>query len=156
MRPLLRSILAATDLGSGSDAIVRSAALLAARTGAGLHLLHSRELPWVPSDDVKRGSGFFEQVQAAEEGLRAQAERTMPEGAAGTGAPSLRTEVRVGRPAEEIVRVADDVDLVVTGEHGRSEGKRGAWTMPGSTVERALRSSPAPVLVVGDPPRARR
>ena len=55
--------------------------------------------------------------------------------------------VRVGSPADEIVRLARDVDadLVMVGTHGRRGFQR--W-MLGSVAERTLRLAHCPVLVV--------
>lgn len=141
----LRSILAATDLGTGSDAVVRSAAVLAARTGAELHLLHSLELPYEPAQDVMRRSGFFGQVEAAEEALRAQAERTLPEG---LRAASQQVIIYVAHKA--VLDRAQEVsaDLIVVGPH--RGGAVGAHFL-GTTADRVIRSAAVPCLVVEEP-----
>lgn len=68
---------------------------------------------------------------------------------AGEGAPAVRTtvEVRTGRPADEILKRADELasDLIVVGSHGRSGFER--WAL-GSVTERILRRARRPVLVV--------
>jgi nucleotide-binding universal stress UspA family protein len=55
--------------------------------------------------------------------------------------------IRVGKPAEEILRFADDnaVDLIVMGTHGRTGL---AHLLAGSVTERVVRSSKRPVLTV--------
>lgn len=63
--------------------------------------------------------------------------------------------IRVGQPAREIAMLAEEwsADLVVVGEHGRGGGLGGLWTRLGSTAERVVRSSSAPVLLArGMPP----
>jgi len=145
MRFPLRSILAATDLGSGSDAIVRSGAILAQRAGAELHLLHSLELPWVPSKDVMHRTGFFGQIETAEERLRDQVERTMPEGVRPT---SQKVIIYIARKA--ILDRAQDVsaDLIVVGPH--RGGAAGAHFL-GTTADRVIRTADVPCLVVREP-----
>lgn len=141
----LRSILAATDLESGSDAIVRSAAILAARTGAELHLLHSLGLPAVPSDGTMRSAGFFAQLEWAQEALHAQAERTMPEG---VRTASEKAIIYVAHKA--ILDRAREVsaDLIVVGPHRGAEA--GARFL-GTTADRVIRTAEVPCLVVVKP-----
>jgi nucleotide-binding universal stress UspA family protein len=59
-------------------------------------------------------------------------------------------EVRVGKPSEEIVRVATEynADLVVVGQ---PEGRPGVWGCVGTTAQRVLRRSSVPVLVAREP-----
>lgn len=61
-------------------------------------------------------------------------------------ASRVSTELKVGRAADEIASVAEQVsaDLVIVGEHGR---RPGIWNVIGSTAERLLHSSPVPVLL---------
>jgi nucleotide-binding universal stress UspA family protein len=59
----------------------------------------------------------------------------------------LRSELRCGDPAAEILRAIDELkpELVVMGTHGR----RGlARLLLGSVAEKVVRSSPVPVLTV--------
>ena len=60
---------------------------------------------------------------------------------------SIIARVGVGRPAEEIVRVARDerVDLIVMGTHGRT-GLR--HLLAGSVAEAVMRAAPCPVFTV--------
>lgn len=60
---------------------------------------------------------------------------------------SVSSTVGVGKPAEEIVRVAQDeaVDLIVMGTHGRT-GLR--HVLVGSVAEAMMRSAPCPVFTV--------
>lgn len=61
-------------------------------------------------------------------------------------APQVQTLVRGGAPADQIVRVADEVgaDLIVIG--GRGKGAMGAFVL-GSVAYRVLHHAPCPVLV---------
>jgi nucleotide-binding universal stress UspA family protein len=63
----------------------------------------------------------------------------------------LTTEVRTGRPDEELADVAEErgADLIVIGEHGRYRGPGGGL---GSTAEPLLHRSPAPVLIARNLP----
>jgi nucleotide-binding universal stress UspA family protein len=67
----------------------------------------------------------------------------------GRGVPPFQTiiHVRIGNPADQVVRLAADVeaDLVVVGTHGRRGVQR---FLLGSVAERVLRLSHCPVLVV--------
>lgn len=60
---------------------------------------------------------------------------------------SARPDVRVGKAAQEILRLAASLpaDLVVMGAHAR--GRVARWFL-GSVTERVLRAAPCPVLVV--------
>ena len=65
-------------------------------------------------------------------------------------AEGQRVESRVaeGDPAEEIIRLASDVDLVALSTHGRTGVER--WWY-GSVAEQVLRSCPRPLLVLRPP-----
>jgi nucleotide-binding universal stress UspA family protein len=62
-----------------------------------------------------------------------------------------RTEIRVGKPHEEIARVARDLgaDLIAVGPHGDRPGRT---KFLGTTADRLVRTSPIPVLVATNPP----
>ena len=62
----------------------------------------------------------------------------------------VRTESRLGKPAEEIVDYADKngVDLIIMASHGRAGVSRWAY---GSEADKVLRSSCVPVLLVKVP-----
>ena len=60
-----------------------------------------------------------------------------------------RFEVRLGRPADEILKVAEEfkVDLIVMGTHGTTGLKR---LLHGSVCGKVLRSATCPVMAVKD------
>ncbi len=60
---------------------------------------------------------------------------------------NVSTEVRFGNAAEEIIKVADElqVDLIAMSTHGRSGVSR--WAL-GSIADRIIRGSKKPVLVI--------
>ncbi len=59
---------------------------------------------------------------------------------------ALFIHTRIGKPVEEIVRLAEetDADLVIVGTHGR----KGMHRVTGSVAERVMRRAGCPVLVV--------
>jgi nucleotide-binding universal stress UspA family protein len=64
--------------------------------------------------------------------------------------PNVRSEIRVGKPHEQIVEAAraGRADVIVVGPHDDRHG-RSRWL--GATAERIVRSSPIPVLVAVAP-----
>lgn len=62
-------------------------------------------------------------------------------------------EVRIGRPEDEVLRVAreSEADLIVIGSHRE---RAGFWNRFGSTAERILGGAEVPVLVVHGAPQA--
>ena len=58
----------------------------------------------------------------------------------------VKTEIRDGTPAEELISRCQDYDLVVMGTVGRSGVSR---VLLGSVAEKVIRESSCPVLVVG-------
>lgn len=144
----MRSILAATDLGPASDAIVRSAGKLARGSGGELHLLHVLELgDRRYADDSDIPPGFLDRVRAAERALDEQARRTLPEG---VRPASQRVMIYTAHRA--VLDRARDVraDLIVVGPH--RGGEAGAHFL-GTTADRVLRSATVPCLVVRQPLR---
>ena len=63
---------------------------------------------------------------------------------------NVKTDSRLGKPAEEIVDYAskNEVDLIVMASHGRSGVSRWAY---GSVADKVLRSTCVPVLLVKAP-----
>ena len=62
----------------------------------------------------------------------------------------VRTMVRIGNAAEEILRAADEInaDMIAMSTHGRSGLRRLAF---GSTTDKVLRGASGPVLLVRAP-----
>lgn len=123
----LRSVLVATDLEPGSEAVVRTAAQLAELAGAELHLLHIASEP---------------NPETADDALREQLARVAPRGMA---AASVR--VMMGFPARVIVEEAIRLrsDAVILGPHRGGSRKAGEL---GSTAATVVRTAPCPCLVV--------
>jgi nucleotide-binding universal stress UspA family protein len=140
----VKNILVPTDFSGTSEAALHYAAEMALTLGARLYLMH------VPGKTGEHFEANFPHGQfetAARKGLSSfltteQIDRLRPEYA-----------VRVGTPAEEIVRYADfcDVDLIIMGTHGRTGI---AHALMGSVAEQVVRVAPCPVLLVRAPKRA--
>ena len=138
------SILVATDFGPHSAEAITYAARFAQASGATLHLMHARQTPVYmfmeasftpPPDLVAKQLEFCEQRLAADAKLAAE-----------LGA-EVQTAVREGIAHQEIGRYASELGagLIVVGTHGRSGAGRVFW---GSVVERVLKTSKTPVIVV--------
>lgn len=130
----MNSILVATDLSPRSERAVQRGALIARESGAQLHLLHVVE-------DERPQAVIQAEREAAEAFLARQASGIAADGV------SCRHRIVVGAALVEIPRMADDLraDLVVVGTHRRSLLKD---VFIGTTVERAIRTSRVPVLMV--------
>jgi nucleotide-binding universal stress UspA family protein len=131
----MRRILLATDLSSRADRAMRRAAIAAAAAGAELFLL------FVVDDDQPRS--LIEAGRREAGALLARAAEGLPE----LRAASARPLVEEGDPFDVILRVAEerDCDLVVLGEHRRRLLRD---MLVGTTVERVIRLSRRPVLMV--------
>lgn len=138
MHPMrIRSILAATDLGPASDEVVRSAAALAERTGAELHLLNALDMRKLPALEAPT---YPDRVRQAEQALVDQARRVAP---SVRPASTLVVDYAPEKAIEERA-AAVSADLLVLGPHGG--GDVGAHFL-GTTAEAVLRASAVPCLV---------
>jgi len=135
------TILVGVDFTAESLAAIRRSVELAGR--GTVRLLH------VVDTELLSHRGFLghDFVDRYFEGLAAEAESTIAEVARDLdpGDARVETSVRRGRPADEIVSVASDCDLVVVGAHVRDAV---GWLSPGSVAEEVARRSPAPTLIV--------
>ena len=137
---VVRNILVPTDFSPTSDEALHYATQMALALGARLYLMH---VPGKTGENFEANypSGRFE--TATRERLSSfltteELARLRPEYA-----------LRIGVPAEEIVRYADlcDADLIIMGTHGRSGI---AHALMGSVAEQVVRVAPCPVLLVRD------
>ena len=140
----VKSILVPTDFSETSDAALKYGIGVAQAFGAQLYLLH------VPGETGVNFEADFPFVQF-ENAVRERLETLVgPQ-----EAKRLRPEyvLRIGAPAEQIVRYADarDIDLIVMGTHGRSGVPH---LLMGSVAEKVVRTAPCPVLTVRYPERA--
>jgi nucleotide-binding universal stress UspA family protein len=129
----LRVVLAATDLSVASDVVLQSAAAIAERAGATLHVAHVAP-PWETDTERRRDI------------LRAQLRRCFPH------TPPLHAVGTVlhDRPFHGILVQAAEVraDLIVVGPH-RAGAQSARWRP--STAERVARAADVPCLVVRTP-----
>jgi universal stress protein A len=139
----LKSILVPIDFSWPSKKALQYAIPFAQQFGARITLLFVMEPPvytgdigYVPLEVDDAGS-----MLAISEKLAELAQQAMP--------PDLlaKTLVRTGRPFQEIVDAARelDTDLIVIATHGYTGLKH---VFLGSTVERVVRHAPCPVLTV--------
>jgi nucleotide-binding universal stress UspA family protein len=138
------SILIPTDFSATSEAALRYATQMALTLGARLYLMH------VPGKTGEHFEASFPVGQfETTAGERLSSILTKEE------VERLRPEyvLRVGTPADEIVRYADvcDADLIIMGTHGRSGI---AHALMGSVAEQVVRMAPCPVLLVRTAKRA--
>lgn len=148
----LKRILCATDFSDNAAAALDAAVALARPANAKILVVHVTPLP-VRS----RGVGT---CSPAPLGVDQKGRADLIENLERFGRPALAAGVetepvlRQGDPAEEIVREAQHAgaDLIVMGRHSR--GTPNDWFL-GSIVERVLRNTPCPVMVVKPFPRRR-
>lgn len=143
----IKNILLPTDFSAPSRNAGRYAASFAEEYQARVYILHVIDRPaveMVPEGVGAGTAGFLEEI---EKGVEEETRRALPEGTKGLEAVTL---IRHGRPFEEILGVAREleVDLIVMGTHGRSGLSH---ILLGSTAERVVRSAPCPVLTVRHP-----
>ncbi len=145
-QPVLRSVLAATDLGPSGADVLRAAAALASAAGAGLHVIHAFDLDLAAYPEAGAARHTFQgRIAAAEEMLAAQVREALPGGA---DAASRLVVIFVAHRA--ILERAREVraDVVVLGPHrGSSVEDR----VLGTTADRVIRSARCPCLVVRAP-----
>lgn len=143
-----RSIVVGTDLTRDADRVVRSAASIAALTGADLHVLHVVLVPagpyagWLAGSDPEEGGP----VKRAERELEAQFRRATPpgfEGAKLSVVTGTTTSDTIRKHAEELA-----ADLIVLGPNRGAPADR---PYLGTTADRLIRTAGLPCLIIRDP-----
>jgi nucleotide-binding universal stress UspA family protein len=139
-------IVVAVDFSEPSADAARWVARHFAR-GAELVLVHVLDVPPVPRFLEGRYPSAGRLVETARTGAATRLRELSASIATGLVWP----EVRVGKPDEEIVRVATEygAGLVVI---GRPAARAGVWRHIGTTAQRVLRRSPVPVLLAAGMP----
>lgn len=151
---MIKLILACTDGSSNSDAASAFAIILAKRLGArltGLHVLDSRMLEGPLMADISGWIGaqpFSGQLSQFRELMETKGETIMQafQDQCEKQGVTAETLVRMGHPAKIILEEETRTELVVLGQRGEHEDWSGGFT--GSTVERVIRHSIKPCLVV--------
>lgn len=138
-------LVAGFDDQAASLAALRTAADLARRLGADLHVVHgidARDHPIDPDTDVEAWENYTRKVL---DGLRTQVQQTL---AAHPGAWTYHTAD--GNPARLLVRIAEEHQalMIVVGTHRHRSLAR---MMRGSVSRGVARTAHHPVLLVADP-----
>ena len=141
--PRIRRIVVPVDFSDSSRNALRYAAGIALKLDARLTVLYvvPADYGWLEiGKEVERESDEISQSQAGES-LRALAEKELG------GVASVDLEVRIGRPAEEIVAAASEcnADVIVLSTHGHTGLDR---LLIGSVADRVARLAPCPVFLM--------
>lgn len=141
-------IVVAVDFSEPSVAAARWIAQHFAR-GAELVLVHVLHAPPLP----RFLAGAYPSADRLIDTARAGADGRLRELSASIATGLIWPEVRVGRPDEEIVRVAAEYGAAIIGI-GAPAARSGLWARLGTTAQRTLRRSPVPVLLATGMPAA--
>ncbi len=147
----LRHILVATNFDHASGAALRYGRALAAAFGATLHVVHVTENIYVYA--VRHLGADAPAAPDPQHGVSEAARQQLKQQlatAGGGGAPTVGAILTSSEPALAIVQYAKqkDIDLIVTGTHGRTGMARAAI---GSVAEQVVQRAPCPVLTVRHP-----
>ncbi|MEF8790052.1 MAG: universal stress protein [Haloarculaceae archaeon] len=136
-------VLVPTDGSDPAAAAIDHGVAIAERTGARVHAVN------VVNVDAFGVGPDYASVEELRRHLEAEGQRATDEFAARAEEAGLEavTDVRGGTPAKTLLRYAEEhgIDLIAMGTHGRTG--LGRYVL-GSTTERVLRRSDAPVLAV--------
>ena len=139
-------ILLATDSSEEATLAAKTAADIAQKTGSELYVVHARPVPVYIDPATDRISD----VQGAEETVKGEAQQlldTQVEQIKAAGGTVAEAYVRLGRPAQEIVNLADNIGagLIVMGSRGLGGIRR---ALMGSVSDSVVRHAHCPVMVV--------
>jgi nucleotide-binding universal stress UspA family protein len=133
-------VIAATDFSPDGNAAVRQAGELARRSGRALSVVHVIEIPTPVGPTIispVRLRTMLGRARAGVADLIAEIRRTAP-------ALEVATVVKVGRPAEVLIRMTGADDTVVLGARGHG----GYPGLPHGSVCRRVRAGAAGQVVV--------
>ena len=133
-------VLLATDSSRDAALAAQSAIELCERTGSELHVVHVGE--YLPT--------FYAQTEEEPAQLRADAQRLLEEQLErirAAGGQAAQAHLLLGRPAEQIVNLSEEIGagVVVIGSRGLSALRRAVL---GSVSESVVRHAHCPVFVV--------
>lgn len=146
----IKTVVTPVDFSDNAKMIADSAAYIAGKFGAELHLLFVVQ-------NFEDYSGFFVppvNLPSLEQELHESAEQKMEEfvasfgeTATAAGVSTLRSKVLVGDVAEEILQYAEDskCSMIIMGTHGYKGLER---IMFGSVADKVVKSSCCPVLTI--------
>lgn len=134
------SVLLATDGSPDATLAARSAVELCERTGSELHVVHVGE--YLPT--------YFAYTEEEPAELRRNAQRLLEgqvESIRAAGGTVSGSHLRLGRPAEQIIDLSEDlgVGVVVVGSRGQGALRRAVL---GSVSEAVVRYAHCPVFVM--------
>lgn len=140
-----RLVLVAVDFSATARHALAWAFDYALHTDATIHTLHVVDRRWSPADLSADPASVQRDVAASEAAAAAELRALTDEARGRLGA--LHEHVVVGKPADEILRLARElaVDLIVVGSHGVDPV---AHLFVGSVAERVVRGATCPVTVV--------
>lgn len=144
MSASLRNILLATDDSQDAEVALQAAAEISEKSGAALHVVHV----WTAAMPQAYPAMHFDNYSRVLEEQASKLLRQQVWKARAAGGRALWVHLREGEPVEEIVGLAEelDVDLVVVGSRGAGWIRR---LITGSVSEGVVRRASCPVLVVG-------
>jgi nucleotide-binding universal stress UspA family protein len=133
-------VLLATDGSPDAMLAAQSAVELCERTGSELHVVHVGE--YLPT--------FYAQTEEEPAELRAEAQRLLDEQTErirAAGGQLTQAHLRLGRPAEQIVLLSEElcIGVIVIGSRGLSALRR---VLMGSVSDTVVRHAHSPVFVV--------
>jgi nucleotide-binding universal stress UspA family protein len=133
-------VLLATDGSPDATLAARSAIELCERTGSELHVVHVGE--YLPT--------YFAYTEEEPAELRRNAQRLLEgqaESIRAAGGTVAGTHLRLGRPAEQIIDLSEDIGtgIIVVGSRGQGALRRAVL---GSVSENVVRYAHCPVFVV--------
>ena len=146
----LKHILVATDFSEPSDAALTYGRALARTFKATLHVVHIIDGPSAVVYGAEAYAVSMPEIQAQiEAAARAQLDDLLRDNDP-QPLPVRRVLLTASAPAAAIVDYAgrEQIDLIVTGTHGRGGV---AHLLMGSVAERVVRTAPCPVLTVRHP-----
>jgi nucleotide-binding universal stress UspA family protein len=149
-----KKILLATDGSEEAELATRAAVELAEGTGSELHVVYVEPLPDFMKKNGAGIPGYDGQLYKIIEGEGRETLRKLVWRAKVAGGSVAEAHLRMGAVAEEIVALADELEvgLIIVGSR-RLRGIR--RTLAGSVSQSVFRHARCPVMVVrakGDPP----
>lgn len=146
MKDGFSKILVGSDFSEESDVACRYAARLARMSQAQLFLFHAFHVAQGDMTDERGRKMSFEDAQRK---VHARLEEIVSQQM--DGYPKCTVEVRLGHPAQELLKYAEEIspDMVVTATHSRSRIKK---QLLGSIADELARNVRCPILIV--PPDA--